>query len=67
MVNIILKVELNLSCLCLLSTMFQQISNRWKLQSVEQQQKEVEAKKKAKEEAKAVAGVVYLTWFKLTF
>uniref|UniRef100_A0A8C8HLS9 Exosome complex component 10 n=1 Tax=Oncorhynchus tshawytscha TaxID=74940 RepID=A0A8C8HLS9_ONCTS len=39
------------------STKIYEISNRWKLQSVEQQQKEVEAKKKAKEEAKAVAGV----------
>uniref|UniRef100_A0A674CZP7 Exosome complex component 10 n=1 Tax=Salmo trutta TaxID=8032 RepID=A0A674CZP7_SALTR len=38
------------------STKIYEISNRWKLQSVEQQQKEVEAKKKAKEEAKAVAG-----------
>nr|XP_046199795.1 exosome component 10 isoform X1 [Oncorhynchus gorbuscha] len=37
------------------STKIYEISNRWKLQSVEQQQKEVEAKKKAKEEAKAVA------------
>lgn len=31
---------------------YQQISKRWKLQSIEQQQKELEAKKKAKEEAK---------------
>uniref|UniRef100_A0A8C7FI37 Exosome complex component 10 n=1 Tax=Oncorhynchus kisutch TaxID=8019 RepID=A0A8C7FI37_ONCKI len=39
------------------STKIYEISNRWKLQSVEQQQKEVEAKKKAKEEAKAVAAI----------
>lgn len=32
-----------------------QISKRWKLQSIEQQQKELEAKRKAKEEAKEQA------------
>uniref|UniRef100_A0A4W5L381 Exosome complex component 10 n=1 Tax=Hucho hucho TaxID=62062 RepID=A0A4W5L381_9TELE len=36
------------------STKIYEISKRWKLQSVEQQQKEVEAKKKVKEEAKAL-------------
>uniref|UniRef100_A0A8C7QNB0 Exosome complex component 10 n=1 Tax=Oncorhynchus mykiss TaxID=8022 RepID=A0A8C7QNB0_ONCMY len=41
------------------STKIYEISNRWKLQSVEQQQKEVEAKKKAKEEAKAVAENIF--------
>lgn len=33
-----------------------QISKQWKLQSIEQQQNEMEAKKKAKEEARKVTG-----------
>uniref|UniRef100_A0A6Q2X936 Exosome complex component 10 n=1 Tax=Esox lucius TaxID=8010 RepID=A0A6Q2X936_ESOLU len=37
---------------------FEQISNRWKLQSIEQQHKELEAKKKEKEDAKAAAASV---------
>lgn len=36
------------------STKIYEISNRWKLQSIEQQQKEVEARQKAKEEAKKI-------------
>uniref|UniRef100_A0A6Q2YR56 Exosome complex component 10 n=1 Tax=Esox lucius TaxID=8010 RepID=A0A6Q2YR56_ESOLU len=37
------------------STKIYEISNRWKLQSIEQQHKELEAKKKEKEDAKAAA------------
>uniref|UniRef100_A0A671VEX8 Exosome complex component 10 n=1 Tax=Sparus aurata TaxID=8175 RepID=A0A671VEX8_SPAAU len=39
-----------------------EISKRWKLQSIEQQQKELEAKKKAKEEAKQLAKKVAGNW-----
>lgn len=35
---------------------FLQISKRWKLQSIEQQQKELEEKRIAKEQTKKVAG-----------
>ncbi|XP_010890093.1 exosome component 10 isoform X1 [Esox lucius] len=41
------------------STKIYEISNRWKLQSIEQQHKELEAKKKEKEDAKAAADFSY--------
>lgn len=43
-----------------------QISKRWKLQSIEQQQKELEAKREAKAQAKKVSGNGDLTFSKCT-
>lgn len=59
-----ISVVLLITCLniygCAISCL--QISKRWKLQSIEQQQKELEAKKKAKEEAKNQAKKVTGNW-----
>lgn len=41
---------------------WEQIHNRWKLQSIEQQQKEVQAKRQAKEQAKKAQGTNNIVW-----